>query len=167
MSRNYIVLIAIIGLAAAGGGAFAQDAAGAEGDRGDNHPHHRGPRHGFDDPTVMIERMAKHLELDDAQKQSIANIMEASRPEFEALRDKSRANREAIHALDVADPEYGAKLQDLSSRSGELAAELSLLTGRVRGEIGTILNDNQRKALEDRMSRMGERRRHFRPDSAH
>jgi Spy/CpxP family protein refolding chaperone len=164
MSKKYFVIIAMIALAAVSGGAIAQDAAGNDNDRGDGQRQHRGPHRGFGDPVTLIERMASHLDLDEAQKQSIADIMEASRAELEALRDSSRANQEAIHALDVSDPEYDMKLQDLSARSGELAAERTLLTGRIRGQVAAVLNDEQRQALEDRMSGKGERRRHFRPD---
>ena len=92
--------------------------------------------------------------------------MEAAAPEFEAVRNRSRENREAIRALDVSDPGYGPSLQDLAARSGELAAELTLLTGRVRAEVAGVLTEEQLATLEDKLSRMGERRRHFNPDRA-
>lgn len=174
MTKNTLLVALAIAQSAVGGGAMAQDADGIDGERGKRPGHHRaigaagpigGPfGRGFGDPAMMIERMAEHLELDDVQQQSIANIVASAKPEFEALREASGAHREAIHALDVTDPEYGIKLQDLSAVSGELATRLTLLTGRVRGEIAAVLTDDQRAALEARLSTFGERRRHPRPD---
>ena len=160
MTKSYITIIAALAVFAVSGDALAQDDDRAGHDRGKRSGEHRGPGRGFGDPAMMIERMAEHLELDDTQRQSIANVVEASRPEFAALRDAARENREAIRSLDVGDPAYGSELQNLSVRSGELAAELTLLTGRVRGEIAAILTDEQQQMLEERMSQMGDKRRH-------
>lgn len=166
MRKSYITTIAALAALAVSGNAFAQDNEGDGHERSKRSADHRGPGRGFSDPSKMIERMADHLGLDDAQRQSVANIVTASKPEFEALRDAARENRGAIHALDVDDPDYGSALQNLSVKSGELAAELTLLTGRVRGEIADVLTSEQRQLLEDRMSRRGEGRRHSGRDRA-
>jgi len=160
MRKIYITMFAAVAAFAVSGDALAQEDGAAGHERDKRSGMHRGPGRRFGDPAMMIERMAEHLELDDTQRQSMTNIVEASKPEFAALRDAARDNREAIKALDVADPAYGPELQNLSVRSGELAAELTLLTGRVRGEIVAILTDAQRQLLEERMSRFGEKRRH-------
>ena len=160
MTQRYITIIVVMAALAISGNSLAQDSDAPGHERGKRMSDQRGPRRGFGDPTMMIERMAEHLELDDAQRQSITNIVDAARPEFEALRDAARENREAIHALDVDDPDYGSALQNLSVTSGELASQLTMLTGWVRGELADILTAEQRALLEERMSRMGERRRH-------
>ena len=160
MKKLYSTMIATLAVFAVSGNALAQAHDGAGHGRSERPGEHRGPGRGFGEPAMMIERMAEHLELDEIQRQSITNIVEASKPEFAALRDAARDNREAIKALDVGDPAYGSELQNLSVRSGELAAELTLLTGRLRGEIAAILSDEQRQLLEERMSRSGEKRRH-------
>jgi Spy/CpxP family protein refolding chaperone len=51
---------------------------------------------GFDRPVMITERMAERLELDETQRQSIQNIIEAAKPEFEALRDRVQAEVEAV-----------------------------------------------------------------------
>ena len=166
MTKQYIMIVVAGLFLAISGDTVAQTDSGLDSERGERASHRRMPGRGFGDPAMMIERMAEHLDLDDVQRQSIDNIMAAAKPEFEAVRNQSRENREAIRALDVSDPSYGASLQDLAARSGELAAELTLLTGRVRAEVAGVLTDEQRAALEDRLSRKGERRRHFSPDRA-
>jgi Spy/CpxP family protein refolding chaperone len=169
MTKSYLSVLATLALlagASVAGDAFSQEDAGTSQERSKRSGEHRGSGRGFGDPAMMIERMADHLQLDDTQRQSIANIVAASKPEFTALREAARENREAIHGLDVDDPDYGSALQNLSVKSGELAAELTLLTGRLRGEIADVLTAEQRELLEDRMSRMGDRRRHSGRDQA-
>ena len=58
----------------------------------------RGPDHRphFGMPGFMIERMAERLDLDDTQRQEIENILLAAKPEFEALRDRVKAEVEAV-----------------------------------------------------------------------
>jgi Spy/CpxP family protein refolding chaperone len=57
-----------------------------------------GPRHGpgFDGPMFISERMADRLELDDVQRAQVRNILEAAKPEFEALRDRVKTEIEAV-----------------------------------------------------------------------
>ena len=166
MTKQYIMIVVAALLLATSGDAVSQTDTGLDKERGERTSHRRMPGRGFGDPSMMIERMAEHLDLDDLQRQSIANIIEAAKPEFESVRSQSRDNRAAIRALDVDDPSYGASLQDLAARSGELATELMLLTGRIRAEVADVLTDEQRATLEEKLSRMGERRRHFSPDRA-
>ncbi|MDG2375132.1 MAG: Spy/CpxP family protein refolding chaperone [Woeseiaceae bacterium] len=160
MTQRYIKIIAVLTALTVSGNLLAQDDDEPGYDRGRKAGEHRGPGPAFGDPAMMIERMASQLDLAETQRQSLSNIMEAARPEFAALREAARENREAVHALDVDDADYGAALQNLAARSGEHAAELTLLTGRVRSEVAAILTAEQRATLETRKSRIGERRRH-------
>ena len=116
--KQYLVIIAVSLMAAASGSAFAQSEEGHDKEGPERPGHRRMQGRGFDDPMMMIERMSEHLALDEVQRQSIANIMDAAKPEFEVVRNESRENREAIRSLDVSDPDYGAKLQDLAAKSG-------------------------------------------------
>ena len=79
------------------------------------------------DLEFMIERMADHLDLTDDQRVSIENILQAAKPEIEALRDQARANRDALEALDPSDPAYDATLQNIAISNGELATAGTLL----------------------------------------
>ena len=85
--------------------AFASSAVAADGPKDGA----GGP--GFDRPVMITERMAERLELDETQVQSIQNIIEAARPEFEALRDRVQAEVEA-----VLTEEQLAELEELKER---------------------------------------------------
>lgn len=112
-------------------------------------------------PGMMLEHMADHLDLDDAQRESVRNILEAARPEIEALREQFRANREALETLDTSDPAYSAELNNIAISNGQLATEGTLLFTRIRTEIHAVLTDEQREKLarsKQRMRKAFERR---------
>lgn len=67
--------------------AFASSAIAADGAQ-------RGP--GFDGPMIISERMADRLGLDDVQRESVKNILDAAKPEFNALRDRVEADIKAV-----------------------------------------------------------------------
>lgn len=127
-----------------------------------------GPRGGFGPgglglggPEMMLERMAEHiadrLDLDDTQRATVRNVLEAARPEFRALREQARANREALRALDAGDP----AVNDIAVSNGELATRGTLLAHRVRNEVRAVLTEEQLEKFErvrDRMRDAAERR---------
>lgn len=105
---------------------------------------------GFDFPRagLMLEHMVDHLDLDDAQRQEIENILEAAKPEFQALREAAMANREALEGLDPVTASYSADLDAIAAENGRLATEGTLLAVRVRGEVHAVLTDEQIDKLE-------------------
>ena len=111
---------------------------------------------GFD-PTLMIEHMADYLDLDDAQRIAVQNILEAARPEIEALREQAKANREVLESLDPADPAYGVTLNNIAVSNGELATDGTLLFTRIRTEVNAVLTDEQRDKLARSKERMRQR----------
>lgn len=128
-----------------------------------------GPGMDFGGPGMMLEHMADHLDLTDEQRDAVRNVLEASKPEAEALREQWRANREALEALDPDDAAYETELNNIALSNGELATRGTLLFTRVRTEIDAVLTDEQREKLErgkDRMRRHAEHRRD-RPDRPH
>ena len=116
---------------------------------------------GFPGPGLMIEHMADHLDLDDTQRESVRNILEAAKPELEALREQARGNREALMALDSGDPAYSTELNTIAISNGQLATEGTLLFTRIRTDINAVLTDEQRDKLargKERMRQAAERR---------
>ena len=112
-------------------------------------------------PGLMLEHMADHLDLDDAQRESVRNILEAAKPEIEALREQFRANREALDALDASDSASSAELNNLAISNGQLATEGTLLFTRIRTEVHAVLTEEQREKLarsKERMRQAFERR---------
>lgn len=108
-------------------------------------------------PERVVEQITRHVELDETQEQTLRNILEAAKPEFESLRDRGRVNMRAMRDLDPADPDYSARLDDLSAENGQLVADGTRLVGRVRGEVYAILTVEQIAELEAAGDRMRER----------
>ncbi len=109
--------------------------------------------------AMFSERSLERLDLDDTQRQSIENIIATAKPDIETLREQSRANREALDALDTSTAGNLQELQNLAAENGRLATESTLLKFRVRSEILSALNDEQRAALESREDRSRDGRR--------
>jgi Spy/CpxP family protein refolding chaperone len=134
----------------------------AETEDGGHHGMHRGMAHGGPDMERMIEHMSQRLELDKAQELAIRNIVDAAKPEAEALREQARSNREVMHDLDMADADYDIKFQTLAGKNGEIVTQMTLLHGRVMSEINAELSDEQRAKLSEERDEMRERFRHHR-----
>lgn len=134
--KAYLPIVLLTAAALTGGSVLANDHRGRHGGMSD-----------FRDPTQMIERMARHLDLDEIQEQNINNILAAVKPEADALRQRGRESREAMRALDPADPDYAAKLNNLAAEIGELATEATVLFGRVRLEVSQELTAEQAAEL--------------------
>lgn len=109
------------------------------------------------DPALMLEHMADHLDLTDEQRINVENILQAAKPEIEAIRDQAKANRETIQALDPADPAYDVELNNIAASNGELATTGTLLAVRVRNEVHAVLTEEQIAKLERGKERMKQR----------
>ena len=150
MRMNKTALLALLtsGLLAASAYADFDDKKGPRG------RHFDGPGFGMPPPGMMLERMAERLDLDEAQRESVDNIMNAARPEMKALRERAKANHEALRALNPGDP----AVQNIAISNGELATEATLLFARVHGEVDAVLTDEQRAELVELKNRFGDRR---------
>ncbi len=154
MSKTMITIITCLAvLNTTGGTLLAQE----NGDNSRDHERRWEGKHGagrdLGSHEGMSERMAEHLGLDESQAQAVKNIMEAAKPEFEALRQRARENRQAMRALDVNSADYGVSLQNLSTESGQLTTETSLLRGKVRSDINAVLTPEQQQKLAERPDR--------------
>jgi len=154
------IATAVMMCTAAGTYAFAQDSEGQEGKRHMRGASHRMHHDGFGDPTRMLEMMIRHLELDDDQSQTIGDILEAAKPDIDALRERLQAARKAMHEVDLSDSGYEANLQTLSTDIGALSAEAALLHGRLRAGVFAELTPEQRERAAEGRSRMRDRFRH-------
>jgi hypothetical protein len=113
---------------------------------------------GMPDPERMVGHISKMLELDDATTQELANVVLAAKPQMLALREKARANHEAIAALDGTESDYDVSIRALAVESGQIATEMVLLSSQLRVDIQSKLNEEQRLELADGMDRMRHRR---------
>ena len=103
------------------------------------HRGHAGMMHGGPNFDRMVEHMSRLLELDDAQEQAIRNIVDDARPKAKALHERAKANREAMHALNVSDTDYDVKLQNVAAENGDTDANdetLAMLRAEMRLPLG-------------------------------
>ncbi|MEL6869140.1 MAG: Spy/CpxP family protein refolding chaperone [Pseudomonadota bacterium] len=111
--------------------------------------------HSRDKPSVemRVERMAQKLGLDDTQRDQVTNIMTAAEPEFNALREQRKSNRDRLQAVDAD----SAEVQEIAASNGEIATQVTLLKTRVRSEIDAVLTEDQRAELAQMEARRAER----------
>ena len=148
MRKTALLALLTSGLLAASAYADFDDKKGPRG------RHFDGPGFGMPSTGMMMGRIAEHLDLDEAQRESVDNIMSAAKPEIKALRERAKANHDALRALGAGDPE----VQNIAISNGELATEATLLFARVRGEIDAVLTEEQRAELAEFKDRAGDRR---------
>jgi Spy/CpxP family protein refolding chaperone len=121
------------------------------------------PAGSFGDTEGMVEKMSEHLDLDDLQRQNVQNIMDAAKPEMEAMRDRKQAVREKKQTLESVDEaSRSALLSEIAVEEGQLLTESIMLRDRVHTDVSAVLNDEQRAKLDEhrdhrqeRMSRHG------------
>ncbi len=166
MTRKLIATLTVLAMMTATGVSAATKHNSESGSERGWHNGHAGMRPDFyGDPARMVEMMSRHLDLDETQSQTINNILQAVQPEADSLRERSRANHEALRTLDVNDANYNATLKNLSAESGELATARTLLHGRVRGEVFAVLTAEQQQKMADRGGRMRSHRGHHSRDA--
>jgi len=155
MKKSYLAIIgALVVLLSSGASLAGQDK--EDGDK-------RHDRRWSQDRGPDFGRMIEHLELDEEQAQVVTNIMEASKPEFESLRQRTRANHEATRSLDVSAADFGTRLQNLAAENGELTAAMTILQGRVRADVHAVLTPEQQQKLVEAAVK---RQQRFREKSA-
>lgn len=138
-------------LLSAGTLTMAQDSDGHDSDRHKDRGRHMW-REGMDDPARMIERMGRHLDLDEAQLVQLQNIVDAARPELDRVRDSLDESRSAMRNLDPADPDYSVKLQNLSASIGDLVGQMTLALGGIRADVHAVLTPDQIAMIAERKS---------------
>ncbi len=114
------------------------------------------------DPERMIRGITRRLELDEVQVQQVRNIIDAAKPEFEAMREQGRENHMARRDLDESDTDYAAKRDQMATTRRDLKASSNELRDRMRTEINAILTPEQQAKFaeaEDHRGRHGRRNR--------
>lgn len=161
-----VLIVAIVSVLVLISGATSGFAQQSDGHRGSHDSHRRGDRgHGPRNPERIIARMTRHLDLDELQQEKMSNIMLAAKPELDALRDRSKANRDARHALDENDSDYAARLGDIAAEKGEIVTEREIILGRVRSEIHAELTEEQLAKISERRERRGRKGHRGRSES--
>lgn len=105
-----------------------------------------------------FERKLEQLDLTAEQRGAIRAIVDRTRPQMHELREQMRANREQLRALgQVATLDEG-ELRRLANVQGQLLADMIVLRTKMRSEINAVLNDEQRRQLEQMREQHHKRR---------
>lgn len=165
--KHRVAKLAIVAiLLSAGTLTMAQETVGHDNDRHRDRDRHMW-RDSMDDPARMIERLGRHLELDEAQSAQLQNIVIAAQPELDRVRGSLDESRSAMRNLDPADPDYSVKLQNLSASIGDLVGQVTLLLGSIRADVHAVLTTEQIAMIEERKSSFRHRsERHKRDEQA-
>ncbi len=120
--------------------------------------HHMGESDKHGNKGFNVDRLARKLDLGDDQRTQIEAVVEASKQQISAQRDKMQANREQLRSLTMQRPLDVAAVRTFADAQGDLNADMIVLRAQQRAKINTILTDEQRAELED-MSRKERGRR--------
>ena len=129
---------------------FAQ--AAQHGERGD---------HGF-----MGGRMAKALNLTDAQQAQIKSIMQAEKPKMQPLMEQLRGDEQQIRDASKATPFDEAKVTSLAASEAQVRAQMTVERARMQSQIYQLLTPEQRTKADAMQERIINRfHKHSTPDS--
>ncbi len=111
---------------------------------------------GREGKKAFWDKMADRLQLTAEQRASIGAIMEKSKPQTAAIREKIRANRKELRELARNAQIDDSQVQKLARERGSLVAELVIERTRMRHAINQILTDAQ----QEQMKQIRETNRH-------
>ncbi len=100
-------------------------------------------------------RVAKALNLTDAQKSQIKSIRQQARSNAQPIATQLRQNRQALNAAIKSNDT--AQIQALSKTQGDLAGQIATIRSQARAQIYAGLTDDQRRMLDDRQARIRQR----------
>lgn len=147
MKKITVAILAIVLTAMGAIFVFAQQNAPPEGHRG------FGKRGGHGSHG----RMLRHLDLTEAQKAQVKQIMANSRITVEPLREQLRENRRQLSQLSADGSFDAAGVQAIAARQGNLTAQLIVEKERVKAQIFQILTPEQRRKAAEMRERMKQR----------
>ncbi len=105
---------------------------------------------GFGGPAFVgsvAERLIRHLDLDDAQRDQVRRIVDAAEPELRALSDTMQESRERLRELAVADGFDAAAMRASADQQGDLVADMIVLGTGIMRDVRAVLTPEQLEKL--------------------
>ena len=130
---------------------------------------HKGP--GFkhisrDFGPHRIFKLLHKIDIDDAQRSAIEEIMERHRPRMRQFMSDMRDGKKALHAILVEDNYDPDRVADLAAKQADNAERVFIATAESFAEISAVLSPEQRAELkelmESRREKWREKRRQHR-----
>lgn len=129
---------------------FAQDSTSTDGKKKFGKRGHHGKRGGERGNRGGGKgMMLRGLNLSDAQKAQVKQIMETSRENTKSVHEQMKANRQQLKAISANGNFNQSQIQSLANLQGTLHAQMLVEKERVKSEIYQILTTEQKaKAAE-------------------
>ena len=122
----------------------------------------KGHKRGFGHHRGGFGRLAKQLNLSDAQKVQIKQIREAGKAKVQPLRENMKSIHQQMNAA-TADGKFDeAQVQSLATQQADIMAQLTVEKERTKSQIYAILTPEQQtqaKALKEQMKERFKNRR--------
>ena len=131
------------------GMAFGQDAPAK--DQHSRGAHQHGRQGGG--PGMILDRLSAELSLTDAQKQQAQSIFTAARQSAEPVHSQLRQQKQALTAA-VKSGASEAEIDRISNSIGPLLAQTTAIHSKAFAKFYTILTQEQKDKLGDRLERM-------------
>ena len=112
-------------------------------------------RHRGMGPGNRIDRMAKKLNLTEAQKEQVKAILASEREKTEPLRQRLAENRKNLRKAIEAQPFDEATVRTLAAKQNDTRVELVVSRARARSQIYALLSPEQRESAR-KLGPMGE-----------
>lgn len=107
-----------------------------------------------------VQRMADDLDLSDAQRASVEQIMTDARAQSEPLREQMRSAREAMRGIVHADTFDEAAVRALAGQNAATMTELAVIRAKSRHAVHAVLTPEQREKMHSMRAARHEHRKH-------
>lgn len=107
--------------------------------------------------------MLGRLNLSDAQREQVKQIVDSHKDDQKALGDRARAAREALELAATADSFDEGTLRARAADVAAVEADMVVMGGRIYAEVFQILTVDQQSQLKKMQADMRERQKRMRP----
>jgi Spy/CpxP family protein refolding chaperone len=150
--KTLLIVTAISGSVAAG---FAYAMPPGGGEQCMQGGHRMGFGHRGMDSDFHIDRMAERLDLTTEQRDKVRAIVDKSRPQQRALRDKLSESRKQLRTLIQQGTAKESEVRKLADNQGKLIADKIVLRSKLQGEIYAVLTPVQREKMQQHFEHRG------------
>jgi protein CpxP len=116
-----------------------------------------GPGHGRGGPGGILGPAFQRLDLTDAQRSRVKEILDSHRNDLRALGDKAMAAHQALDAATASDSFDEATVRTKAAEVGAVDADMAVMRARVYNEVYQILTPDQQKQLKQLQTEMRQR----------
>ena len=107
-----------------------------------------------------MEKMIKHLDLNDDQAKQVRNIRDSYKVKMSALRNKMKENRKQLREEMHSESIDQNKVKELAQVTGDLKADKIILRAEMRAEINNVLTSEQREKFNKMKEHRGKKYKH-------